>query len=442
MYHVPLGPSGELRANTFDLAFALLTILLCACLIGSSAGAQDVDEFKQVALKKARVALFNVEVMGTPSDPNDVTQEATRWGKAFAVGSDLLVTALHVVGSEAEWKLKRTTRDEITRAVRPISRTVSISAANGKYIDPGKTIVLPSPPHTVDVASILLPQESLSEFFQLSLCDLVEGETYFALMTTSDNPRIPASLEDLEIVPLIAQGYNTEYGPLYTFLPDGAMLISSEPWGHDGSPILDAEGNAVAVISAVTVTAGGTIILASPIQPLFPGALQLLAKGSDTESVGGGRLKCSMVDTVRRISEQMSSYAIWSAFAEIRDGKPSGQIVIEYESVADPPNVASIEIRYRFLGIERDGEEESRINAPQREGEQDVVVLLPSKGRSFSTSAIVAKAREVYLPYVRQNDGYISTIELLITPTTTSGDVLKKRVKTISIPWAAFDQSD
>ncbi|MDH3199015.1 MAG: hypothetical protein OEO21_12330, partial [Candidatus Krumholzibacteria bacterium] len=355
--------------------------LFCLASAPAAVQAQTVDE---VSLRKtAAQAFFHVEVSGTPLDSSSPLQEARRFGKAFAIGESTLVTAMHVVGDDGEWKLARTTRDEITRAVRPLAREVHLTGANGAEVPPADVVVLPAPTHAIDAASILVPRLTLDEYFQLSLCDINEGEIYTALMTGADQPAGSDSVNSLEFVQLRAAGYDPpDYGALYVFNPEGTPAFASEPWGHGGSPIFDIEGNVVAVISAVTVTADGPKVLATPIQPLFPGTNQLLARAPDPSTAAHVRLKCSMADMVKRIHDQVASHAIWTVTAETEEGRPTGDIVFEYESVADPPNIAAIEVRYQFWGTESEGEELTRIAfRPSRE---DVVVLNPGRqARSF-----------------------------------------------------------
>ncbi len=416
-------------------------LIVCAVAWHSTrAVAQSLDGSEEAILEKAALAFFHVETRGTPRDANAPTQEALRTGKAFAVGQNTLVTARNVVGSETEWKLKRTTRDEITRTVRPLDRTVTLGAVSGPEIAPDSLFVLPAPSSAIDAASIFVPGLQLGAHFQLSLCDLVEGKIYNALMTGASDPSSNSSLGDLKVVPLVARGYEpAAYGQLYVFEPVEQPAYASEPWGHGGSPILDEDGNVAAVIAAVTVEAGSASkVLATPIQPLFPGTNQILARGPDP-STHGGRLKCSMVDMVGRIHDQVASHAIWTISPDTEDGEPTGDILFSYDSVADPPNIASIRVEYGFLGIEKAGRSFGRLFSGREPG-QDFVVLEPERRRprTFSTSEIVSIGRNLVERRIEPNGGSIWSIEVYITPTLKTGDVLTDREKRYEVQWSAF----
>src|SRR5262249_13266341 len=132
--------------------------------------------------------------------------------------------------------------------------------------------------------------------------------------------------------------------------------IDWETDGHEGSPIFDEDGNVVAVVSAITLTSNDRKILATPIQsPLSP-ITSLSSR--DPSGMPGPSAKCSLADTVRRINEQMSAYASWRVDVERNaEGYPDGQLLLRYESVADAPNIDSIEVEFDFFGKPREGNE-------------------------------------------------------------------------------------
>jgi len=419
------------------------TWLACVLLMpflafATGAMAQPRDADARVLIEKAGDAFFHVEVTGTPLDAQSPFQESERFGKAFAVSPNMLITAFHVVGDENEWQLSRTTRDEITRAVRRLDRTVEITGTSPRLGTLTEVIVLPAVTHAIDAAAVLVPELNLNTYFQLSLCDIREGATYSALMTDSQQPADESSLNSVRLIKLRASGYRpTEYGALYVFVPEDAPEFSTEPWGHGGSPVFDAEGNVAAVISAVTATAEGPKVLATPIQPLFPGTNRLLARAPNPSRSANALLKCSMVDMLKRIHDQVASHAIWSVAAEIEDGRPTDDIQFDYESVADPPNIDSIEVRYQFWGIENEGEELTRI--AHRPSNEDVVVLTPGrKSRSFSTSEIVSVGRRLVEPFIADGRGSIRFLRLTITPTLSTGETLENRRKVHEIQWSDF----
>lgn len=437
MHLVRLGHRPRRSRRGFARA-ACLCLALGHAHFPQPAAAQFFGVSEDAILEKAARAFFHVAVDGTPRSTTDPLQEAQRSGKAFAVGSDMLVTALHVVGTEAEWQLARTSRDEITRAVRPLDRTITLTPADALQRPLTEVVVLPAPTNVIDAAGMMIPGLGLDTFFELSMCDIVRGKTYHALMTRANPPSDRDSINNLALVPLVAGGYETaDYGPLYVFDPQGAPEFKSEPWGHDGSPVFDEDGTVVAVVSAVTVTANGTKILATPIQPLFPGTNQLLARAPVPNPLASQRLKCSMADTVRRIHDQVASHAIWTVTPEVIDGRATGNILFDYESVADPPNIASIKVEYQFWGPEKKGKETTRI--AHRRGDQDIVTLEPGRqGRTFSTAEIVSVGRTLAEPYVRQGNGSIVYLRLTITPTLDTGETLDSRSKTYEVPWSAF----
>lgn len=419
-------------------AWPFVLLLLICLWVAVRAQAQPLDDDARVLLDKARQAFLHVEVRGTPLDPTNPLQESERFGKAFAISPDMLVTTMHVVGDEAEWKLARNTRDEITRAVRPLDRTVEVTGANGGQVPLRDIIVLPAATHAIDAAAIFVPGLDLDSYYQHSLCDIREGEIYAALMTDAADPADRRSVDSPTLVHLRASGHRPgEYGGLYVFVPEDAPGFSAEPWGHGGSPIFDADGNVAALISAVTATSEGIRILATPIQPLFPGTNQILARGPDTSTASRAQLKCSMLDMVARIHDQVASHAIWTVSAEMEDGRASGDILFEYESVADPPNIASIEVRYQFWGTEKEGDELTRI--AHRPSNEDVVVLTPGRLlRSFATSEIVRVGRRLVEPFISQGGGSIRFLRLTITPTLTTGQTLESRRKVHEVQWSDF----
>lgn len=413
--------------------------VLLASGLAVSAAAQTPENSAEI-LERATEAVFHIEVTGTPSDPANPTQEAARSGKAFAIGPEMLVTALNVVGDETEWMLARTTRDEVTRAVRPLSRTVQLTDGRNFRIPPGDVLVLAAPARAVDAAGIMVPDLKLKDYFHFSMCDIVEGQHYSALMTTSQQPGDARSVERLELVPLIAAGYRPgDYGALYLFESEGAPPFAPEPWGHGGSPILDADGNVVALISAVTVTGGGPIVLATPISPLFPGLGPMLAREPENAAATQAQLKCSMVDAVRQVRNQLKSHAIWSISPRPADNPDEVDIVFEYDSAIDPPNISSIEVRYMFFGTEVEGLPAGRI--PHRPAAEDVITLRPNpkEPRTFVTSEIARVGRVSVANYVKPGNGAIEFVRLMIKAHLTTGEIVENRTKYYDIQWSDLD---
>jgi hypothetical protein len=409
----------------------LAQLTLALALAATASSAQDEPRDETWLIETARNAFFHVSVTGTQAD-------APRWGKAFAIGPDLLLTANHVLGDASEWQADLSAPAEIARAARPILRTIALQGTDGEAIT--DLIVIPAFSPAIDAATITAPGLSLGpeSVFQLSLCPVEAGKAYTALLTAADPPNGARSSEAPAAVKLIARGYEpARYGGLYVFETDPPLGFSPEPWGHDGSPIFDAEFNVVALVAAVTVEGGAARILATPIQPLIPGTTLLL---SHDYRLSEGRPKCSVADVVSRIDHQVETHAIWSVVPERENGDYTGRIVFSYQSVSERPNIERITVRYEFWGREEADLDETRI-AVRNSSEDVVEISQPGSrlDRDFADHEILKAGRELFEPHVADGGGAITRVRFVIKPDYTSDQRPRSEPFEIEVPWSLLN---
>jgi hypothetical protein len=393
-------------------AFAISLLLICSISAGAVA---DVPEAVRATVDEA---FFHVTVTGTLKGES---QSHDRHGKAFGIGRNLLVTSRHVVGDPEEWEPDGDSQsDEIARAMRPLQRKVWIQRkADSEAGD--ENFVLPAPSHAIDAAGISVPDLDLGSYFQLSMCEIEEGQIYTAIMVETD-PREPSSIARPTGVELRASGYDPlKYGALYVFdTAPGNASFEGEPDGHDGSPILDREGNVIAIISAVTALGGGRghRILATPIQPLFPGASTLLSLAPELTELKSS-LKCSLADTVRRIHDEVSSHAIWSVDVKRDNEGKASTVHLSYESISQEPNISAIDVYYEFWGIDTNFKTDVTRISFQDPNPTSTIRLddtAPRKQREFEAHEIARIGRDIvekHLASIAQN-GFIDHVQLYI----------------------------
>ena len=395
-------------------------------------------------LRTAAVAFFHIDVTGTPAPSNGQPAfDAQRWGKAFAIGPDLLLTANHVLGNSAEWQPVPDEHKEVTRALHPIARQVTLSRADSDPDAPMRNlVVMPAVSAAIDAATIIVPDLGISgdQVLQLSLCRIAKGQPYKALMVAGD-PTLPASVRAPVVSLLTAAGYEpARYGGLYVFDAD-ARNFESEPWGHDGSPIFDSEYNVVALISAVTVDGPHVKILATPIQSLIPGTDVLMSEASAASPKGAARPKCSMADLVGEIDHNVSTHATWTIAPEREEGQLTGLLKFSYDSINEKPNIKSIRVEYEFFGTRKRGEDRIvRFPPPIANGEGDGDVTVKSgKGslaRVFRDDDILNAGQQALEPSLAVDGGAIAYVHLLITPDYSDGERQRNEPFEIDIPWA------
>ncbi len=436
-----------------------MLLLICAAM--SPASAQVFPDERAVfndgeVSDWAKAAFFHVTVKGKLNEVPP--REDTRQGKAFAIAPNLLVTSQHIVGEPGEWLRKTNQTDRIglavERAARPLVRDVQIVRAEGtgSNNDFANPVVLPVSPYPIDTAAITFSDLRLKRFFQLSMCGIQKDETYIALMTGSPNPADPRSVDNPKPIELVAVGTDPKnYESLYVFDLKGDASLDGVLDGHDGSPIFDSEGNVVAVVSAVIVPSAGTYrILATPIQPIFPGASALMALGPDISGNAETHMKCSLFDTVKRIKNEMSAHAIWSLEVESPAvGDTYAKIRLSYENVEEKPSIESIEVTYYFWGKDQDEQDSIEKIRDYDDPYKNKIVLKPNfsdgKPREFLTDEIIRIGQQLVLPHVKnaRPEGFIQHVELKIIPTLSKesgGRILGKRPIVRNFPWSLTER--
>ena len=405
-----------------------------------TASAQENDS---TPLTIAEQAFYHVDVTGVPAGapvgaslaPLDGLPREQRWGKAFAIAPDVLLTAQHVLGDLSEWA-PRNTASEVARAARPVNRTVALNSKTTEQpVD--DVVVYPTPTIAIDAATLTALGRQIKEFFSISLCPIDEGAHYSALMVKGD-PKLPDLIDDVAMVDVRPEGYKPrDYGNLYVFRLEPGFEISRDTWGHDGSPIFDDEFNVVALVSAVTVDDAGVKLLATPLQPLLPGIATLLERDAIAPGDFNVRSKCSVSDLVRRINRQVDNHAIWTVEADDDEGEPTGDINISYESAADFPNVKSITVTYDFFGYANSDDQEinfvTRIPPPAGQKEDPEVVTQPHVrkrwNRTFRAKDIVRAGQELYEPAVAAAGGSLVYVRLKIMATFADSETSPKAVE-------------
>jgi hypothetical protein len=431
------------------LVFTATLLVLLALARPAAPQPSDVTESEAQpgtpdwANKRARDAFFQVSVSGQTARPDIPNQ---RQGKAFAVGPHLLVTSQHVIGDASDWKPRDSANDgrplaiEIKRALRPVDRTIEITRAlpDSPIETLTDSIVLPTP-YALDTAALLLPNNEFKKYFRLSLCDIKKGDKYGAIMVTED-PTEPSSAKSGAFVELEAEGYKPEqFGPLYLFVRTGGANFNGSSEGHDGSPILDGEGNVVAVVSAVSAKGGsGYLVLATPIQPLFPAASALMARSIDFASdARATSLKCSLSDTVKQIREEVSAHVSWKEEPE-RDGENIlEELRLHYDPMSPQTAIQSMVVEYNYWGT-RGPEAPNGMKPLPVPVPTNINTYSPSteqgRERDFDLTDIVRIGRQVLEPELKRKGGYIEKLSIDLYRISLGGDRYAKP-QTIEIKW-------
>jgi hypothetical protein len=416
---------------------SLLRLTLCAagfCLQAFGAAAQDLDA--EDLLAKAERAVFHLTVTGELRSPgNPAGLEKDRFGKAFAIGPDLLLTANHVVGDWEEWALLSGQPEEVLRALRPINRSVSLTGQSipaGTDID---VIVMPTFSPMIDATTLRVPSLGVraDEAFSLSLCDIRTGDVYTALLSTAEDPKLPGSVADLVAIPLTAESYDAKrFGGLYVFGVSVPPGFKSEPWGHDGSPIFDSQQNVVALVSAVTTLDNGVVkILATPVQALIPGTTHLLSQDPSGERTGSARPSCSMVNLVDR----MARHVVWKIARQRVDGTLSSQIRFSFDDLGGSSDINRIKLEYAFLTPSEEGDRNLvRVEEAEFEtsGEIDRIPRVTPSKAEFLDSVIFDIGQTLIQERVVDNDKLF--VRLTITP--YHGKTKGSPEPDIIVPWS------
>ncbi|CDX58791.1 hypothetical protein MPL3365_30311 [Mesorhizobium plurifarium] len=376
-------------------------------------------------------AFFHLEVTGTRASkigkPALVNGTPTFVGKAFAITPKLLLAPQHIVGYPGDWAGKvsdpaRPQLEEVTDALRPLDRKIgltrlkSLEPADGLSNQIRDAFVVSPVAEELDVVALSLNKDTVSSPLHLSLCNIVDGNIYTAILT-HDTPQSAASMAELVAVPLVASGRNPElYGNLYVFqVKDSSGFKVTN--GHEGSPILDDQDAVVAVVSAViTDDAGNTTVLATPIGPSFPGAIDILSRAPDGALQNDSGVGCSLSQTVRRMNDRVATQAFWSVDAKRDKQGEIGKVVISYESTAEHPNVSAIKLNLEFWGKENGHQDTiTRITDSREQKDQDFVVEGSDDAREFDTDEVSRVARELIKPRIKDH-GYISFVKVYIFP--------------------------
>jgi hypothetical protein len=317
--------------------------------------------------------IFHVKVHGRAQPGND---RPDRVGRAFAVSSDLLVAPGSIVGSGKDWLpagSKGPEFEELERQASPLDRSIVVTATREELpLAKGESsgnIIISGSSDSIDAIGLHVPDLSIEQPFSLSLCRIVRGNTYTALLAKGD-PNSPDSLLQPINVPVVAEGYDAaDYGNLYAFRPEHTTDIEAGK-GLEGSPILNENGNVVAMVSLIA-DIKGAVILATPISPQFPGAFSLLTKNLGEHAVGGeatdDAVQCSLNETVRRMYDRVAAQLTWIIEPRYRsvEEKINGK-TLRYEKLSqlwisydEPPSynqsVKEISVRAKFYGISEPG---------------------------------------------------------------------------------------
>lgn len=403
-------------------------LALAACLLVAAGEAVADEGLVRKLGPTIDQAFFHLSVSGEAREgvPD------LRNGKGFGIGPDLVITSQHLVGDDSEWapEWRPDLAPEIVRAMRPLSRRIELTRRAEPDRPLRENFVRPVPMASIDATAIVLPELEMSPYFQLSICPIAAGETYFAVLTLAPDPASVRSVREVGLVELRAAGFRPpDYGPLNVFDIVGTTDFAREAEGHDGSPILDAEGNVVAVVSALTAHGSGHRVLATPIQPFFPGAMGMLALAVDDRRTSGDRLACSLADTVRRLYDSLSSHAFWEVSATRDSEGRIDEIYLEYDTILAEPDIVSVEARIEYWGNDMPDRfqdagaaQTSRLPVPNLPAELKKVEITDQKegaSRTFVTDAVGIGGRLFVENWVREEAGpagRIDFVEIMITP--------------------------
>ncbi|MFK0278426.1 hypothetical protein ACIQUG_32480 [Ensifer sp. NPDC090286] len=317
--------------------------------------------------------IFHLKVHGKAQPDNN---RPDRVGRAFAVSSNLLVAPGSIVGGGKDWLpagSKGPAFEELERLSSPLDRSIVATATHEDLPlakgESSRNIIVSGSSGDIDAIGLLVPDFSIEQPFTLSLCRIVPGNTYAALLAKGD-PNSPDSLLHPDKVPVVAEGYDAaDYGNLYAFRPEKTADIDVGK-GLEGSPILNENGNVVAMVSLI-VDIRGPVILATPISPQFPGTFSLLTKSLREQTVAGGApddaVQCSLNETVRKMYDRVAAQLTWTIEPRYRpvEEKINGK-ALRYEKLSqlwisydEPPSynqtVKEISVRAKFYGVSEPG---------------------------------------------------------------------------------------
>lgn len=375
---------------------------MLACAVCFEALAQELDrEADELSVGR----IFHLKVHGKTQPGNS---RADRTGRAFAIASDLLVAPGTIVGGDKDWlpaPSKGSAFEDIERQASPLDRSIVVTTTREDLpLEKGQSsgnVIVSGSARDIDAIGLLAPDLSIEQPFGLSLCRIVPNKTYTALLADGD-PESPDSLLRPINVPVVAEGYKAaDYGNLYAFRPEKKTDIEVRR-GLEGSPILNENGNVVAMVSLI-VDIRGPVILATPISPQFPGAFSLLTKNLREHVVQGGgsddAVQCSLNETVRKMYDRVAGQLTWTIEPRYRsvEEKVNGK-TLRYEKLSqlwisydEPPSysqsVKEISIRAKFYGVIEPG---GGIEPLQLANDASEVLKLDEDAtRSFNASRFV-----------------------------------------------------
>lgn len=436
-------------------------LVLLGLVVATAGPLPVVAQTEQLQIEQRTIdaLFFHVFVKGEAQSPH----VGERWGKAFAVGPDLLITARHVIGDPQEWMKKTGGKAGIMRAVRPLVRKITLTSRHSGEIEK-LVFAQPAPSHTVGATGLFVPGLELDSYLHLSMCKIVKENLYTALMT-SENPKIAdESVENVKMIKLKAKGYEPdEFGALYVFdVEDDGQTFQSEPDGHEGSPILNDDGDVVAIVSAVVLEGVTKVrILATPIQPHFPGTMAMLTQTPDQSTERSRKVSCSIADTVQRIHKEVSQHVTWTVDVKSknyfnsetnkRELQVARKIFLSYENISAEPNILYVDVYVKFFGVDAPYDSLLNDNNPKTEkigvdlpnqGKITLEETISDGGRKFVTEEIGKWGRKLVVPWVEElskEKGKIEYVELKLVPffkTDLAGSKpLSGKATVLEIPW-------
>jgi hypothetical protein len=244
-----------------------LTKLCCALFLataGTTSSAQEswikgLPDGVNIDLQPKQ--LFFLFTSGTPKPKFDANNKPVRqkpikeYGTGFAIADKVLITAKHVTRSASDF-LNQSSDEKVKIPKRKVEFSFPVdSSRNADIEDPNSDVwVTPSPVVTTDAARVDLDTETVTPF-PLSVCPIEEGEDYFLLKFRQSGEGNAKNLNVPIVVPLKADvDVTARLGNLRRF---EVKTVYSEdnldrPIGGDsGSPILDASGQVIGLLSAI-----------------------------------------------------------------------------------------------------------------------------------------------------------------------------------------------
>lgn len=228
----------------------MIGIRILSCAVALAAGAAQAQPWMangpggiDLELKQ----IFRVETEGPraatgTADPGFISEVGT----AFAIAPRVLMTAKHVPHEAREYR--NTSQSSV---VWIPDRRVEISYARERLADPDtrdtqRVTITPSAIPTIDASRINLGELQVQPF-PLSVCPITKGGTYYLVKLRNGDLGHPVA------VPIIADtNEHSGAGDLRLFTHTLNTGHRDVPEGGDsGSPILDAQGRVVGLLTAI-----------------------------------------------------------------------------------------------------------------------------------------------------------------------------------------------